>query len=249
MAISTWWRGRLEQIVYVTAALPVALRGPSMAPNPASRDILRAYRKRYWRPQSLREAGELLFGIVLTPLLVPLAAVWFTARNGPAIRKREGKAVVGQFAEQMRLYVSAGILAPWYYIFSLHRDGARRAPTFLQRCETKRGIYPMLLRDAVSPLRDKGAFAERCAAAGVRAIACELVVQDETADAGKLPDCDLFVKPVTGRGGRGAERWDRIAERRWTNGDVELGDRELVGELARQGRALMVQKRCRPHPS
>lgn len=249
MAGSPWLRARLEQIVYVVAGLPIAIRGPATAPGPAGRVIIEAYRRRFWRLVDVRDAVELGIGIVLAPIAVPLAALWYTMRNGPTIRRREGKGLATQLAEQMRLYASAGIVGPWYYIFSLHRDGARRAPTFLQRCETKRGIYALLRGNAVSPLADKNAFAEHCAAAGVRCIACELVVAGEGADAGKLPDCDLFVKPLTGRGGRGAERWDREALRRWTNGDKLLGDRELVAELAARGRPMIVQKRCRPHPS
>ena len=249
MAFSPWFRGRLEQIVYVAAGLPIAIRGPASAPVPAAKVIIHAYRRHFWHPGSVREAAELAMGIALAPILVPLSAIWFTLRNGPAIRRREGKGLATQLAEQMRLYASAGILAPWYYILSLHRDGARRAPTFLQRCETKRGVYALLRGKAVSPLADKSAFAERCAQAGVRCIACELLIDGEGADAGKLPDCDLFVKPLTGRGGRGAERWDREAPRRWTNGTKSLGDRELVVELATRGRPMIVQKRCRPHLS
>lgn len=248
MAFSPWVRGRLEQIVYVAAGLPIAVRGAVSAPSPEARTILEAYRRRYWHPATLREAVELGIGIALIPILVPLAALWFTLRNGPTIRRREGKGLAAQLAEQMRLYFSAGILGPWYYILSLHRDGARRAPTFLQRCETKRGIYALLSSNAVSPLGDKSAFAEGCAAAGVRCIPCELVVDGSGADAVRIPDCDLFVKPLTGRGGRGAERWDRAEPRRWTNGDKLLSDRELVEELATRGRPVIVQKRCRPHP-
>ena len=249
MAFSPWLRGRVEQIVYVVAGLPIAVHGPLSAPSPAARTILEAYRHRYWHPATMREAAELAIGIALLPVLVPLAALWFTLRNGPTIRRREGKGLGAQFAEQMRLYLSAGIVGPWYYILSLHRDGARRAPTYLQRCETKRGIYPLLSTRSVSPLGDKNAFAERCSSAGVRCIACELVVDGNEADAAELPDCDLFVKPLTGRGGRGAERWDREAPRRWTNGDKPLSDRELVEELATRGRPMIVQKRCRPHPA
>jgi hypothetical protein len=249
MAFSPWVRGRLEQIVYVVAGLPIAVRGSASAPSPAARTILEAYRRRYWHPATVREGAELAIGIVLAPVLVPLAASWFTLRNGAVIRRREGKGIAAQFAEQVRLYFSAGVLAPWYYILSLHRDGARRAPTFLQRCETKRGIYALVSTQAVSPLGDKNAFAERCSSAGVRCIACELVVDGNGADGSKLPDRDLFVKPLTGRGGRGAERWDRTAPRRWTNGDKLVSDQELVEELATRGRPMIVQKRCRPHPA
>jgi len=249
MAFSPWFRGRLEQIIYVVAGLPIAIHGQASAPNDASKAILDAYSRRYWHPVDARGWTELVIGLALMPVIVPLSSLWFTLKNGPTIQRREGKGLLAQLAEQMNLYASAGILAPWYYILSLHRDGARRAPTYLQRCETKRGIYALLRGEADSPLGDKSAFAARCAKAGVRCIAVELVVDGPGADAGKLPDCDLFVKPLTGRGGRGAERWDRIGPRRWTNGEKLLGDRELVDELGARGRPMIVQRRLNPHPA
>jgi hypothetical protein len=238
-----------ERMVYVIAGLPIALRAGSVPTNSAAQAIRQVFARRYWRPESLSEALELTTGLILAPLAVPLAALWFTARNGPIIRRREGKGLAAQFLEQLRLYASAGIVGPWYYILSLHRDGQRRAPTFLQRCETKRGIYALLKAESPSPLGDKKAFAERCAAIGVRCVACELVVDRGEPDPGALPDCDLFAKPLTGCGGRGAERWDRIAGRTWRNGKRILGDRALVTHLRSKGLPFVVQKRVRPHPA
>jgi hypothetical protein len=170
-------------------------------------------------------------------------------RNGPVIRRREGKGLATQLAEQFRFYGRAGIIGPWYYILSLHRDGARRAPTFLQRCETKRGVYALLKDDSPTPVGHKNAFAEHCAATGVRAVACELVIDGGDADPARLPDCDLFVKPLTGCGGKGAERWDRVGPRRWSNGSLVLGDSDFLNQLRSNGRALVVQRRIRPHPA
>jgi hypothetical protein len=237
----------LERMVYVIAGLPIAIHGPAIATTPAAREIRRAFARRYWRPASPGEAIELATGIILAPIAVPLAALWFTACNGPTIRGREGKSLAGQFVEQLRLYGRAGIVGPWYYILSLHRDGARRAPTFLQRCETKRGLYALLKTASQSPLGDKHAFAERCREAGVRCVVCELVIDSTGAKRTDLPDRDLFIKPLTGCGGKGAERWDRIAPKRWSDGDQVLGERELLQRLCSKGRPLIVQKRIRPH--
>ena len=128
-----------ERLIYVIAGLPIAIRGGSLPGSPAAQEIRRAFAHLYWHPKSVRDAIELSLGLLLAPLAVPLAALWFTARNGPSIRIREGKGLTKQFGEQLRLYCLAGIVGPWYYIFSLHRNGVQRAPTFLQRCETKRG--------------------------------------------------------------------------------------------------------------
>jgi hypothetical protein len=238
---------RLERTVYAAAGLPIAIHGASSAPSADARDIRRAFARRFWRPQSGWEVIELLAGIALVPLGVPLAALWYTIRNGPAIRRREGKGLAAQFVEQIRLYASAGIVGPWYYILSLHRDGPRRAPTFLQRCETKRGIYALLRDKTGSPLGQKQLFADRCAAAGVRCVACEMVVDTSPINAAGLPDCDLFVKPLVGSGGKGAERWDRTGPRAWSDGKLTLGDAALVDRLRAKGRPTIIQKRVRPH--
>jgi hypothetical protein len=238
----------LERTIYAVAGLPIAIGAAALPRGHPSQDIRRVFARQYWRPSNLRETGELVLAIMLAPIVVPLAAAWFTARNGRFIREREGKGLPAQFWEQLRLYLSAGIVSPWYYILSLHRDGQRRAPTFLQRCETKRGIYALLKDDNPSPLGQKRSFAERCEAAGVRCVACELPIDGDWADASSLPDCDLFVKPVTGCGGRGAERWDHIGPRSWSNGLMTLGDKDLVEHLRARSRPLIVQKRVRPHP-
>jgi hypothetical protein len=194
----------------------------------------------------------LIVGVVLAPLVVPLAALWFTARNGPVIRQREGKGIVRQLIDQFQLYVSAGILAPWYYILSLHRDGQRRAPTFLQRCETKWGVFLLLRSRDGSPLSDKVAFAKRCEANGVRCVPTAFYLDDSTAlDALALPDVDLFVKPARGRGGKGAQRWDRIGPSMWSNGQDRL-DASGLGERLRataKQLPLIGQQRVEPHPA
>jgi hypothetical protein len=239
----------LERTIYVIAGFPVAVRGVALAPTPHARIIRRAFARRYWHADSLSDAAALIAGLLLMPLAVPLAALWFMFRNGPVIRQREGKGLAAQLVEQLRLYGRSGIVGPWYYILSLHRDGVRRAPTFLQRCETKRGVYALLKDEAPTPVGNKSAFAERCAAAGVRAVACELVIDGGDAEPARLPDCDLFVKPLTGCGGTGAERWDQVGPREWSNGSLTLRDSELLKKLRSSGRALVVQRRIRPHPA
>jgi hypothetical protein len=241
----------LERTIYVVAGLPIALRARSDGEEAACRDVRRGFAQRYWRPQRFLEWVELVIGITLAPLFVPLAALWFTGRNGPVIRAREGKGIARQFAEQLEFYFSAGILAPWYYIFSLHRDGVRRAPTFLQRCETKWGVFLLLRNRDGSPLSDKVAFAERCAAHGVRCVPTAIYLDGRSkADCSALPDGDLFVKPARGRGGKGAERWDRVAPRVWANGGDTLNDARLIERLIARAVEvpLLVQRRVKPHP-
>lgn len=248
MAIGRRIGAGLESVVYVIAGLPIALRGAAIAPTPHAAIIRRAFARRYWRPDSFTDALGLALGLLLSPLAVPAAALWYTARNGPPIRRREGRGVVAQFVDQLGLYASAGVLAPWYYIFSLYRDGARRAPTFLQRCETKRGIYGLLRAEVSTPLGNKRLFAERCAAAGVRCVASEMVVDGSETRPAMLPDCDLFVKPLKASGGSGAERWDRVGPRSWSNEGRVLDGDQLLAHLRSKNRPYIVQRRIRPHP-
>jgi hypothetical protein len=49
-------------------------------------------------------------------------------------------------------------------------------------------------------------------------------------------------------GGSGAERWDRIGPRRWSDGQRIVKDTELLDHLKSKGRPYIVQRRIRPHP-
>ena len=81
----------LERTIYVIAGLPIALHGVSIAPTPHARIIRRAFADRYWHPKSFSDTAALLTGLPLVPLAVPLAALWFTMRNGPAVRWRAAR--------------------------------------------------------------------------------------------------------------------------------------------------------------
>lgn len=238
-------RQSAERLVYRIAGLPVALRGTNQP------DALRSvFARHYWRPASAGEWGELVAAIVLTPIAVPAAALWFTGRNGEVIRRRSGKAISAQLIEQLKLYLSDGVLGPWYYIFSLHDDGERRAPTFIQRFETKTCYFRLLKERKGSPLNDKSRFAAYCAANGIRCV--QTLMSLDGADPGRpLPDEDLFVKPTAGRGGRGAERWDRDGPSMFTGPAGErISPEDLLKRLVDRSRdtPLIIQQRMRPHP-
>ena len=236
-------RQSAERLIYRVAGLPVAIR--------RARDPLHAaFAHRYWHPQSASEWAELAAAILLWPFALVLASAWFTARNGSIVRRRTGKSSLTQFREQLGLYFSDGILPPWYYIFSLHDDGARRAPTYIQRFETKTCYFRVLKRRKGSPLTDKTRFAAHCAKYGIRCV--ETLMTIDGADPGvPLPDRDLFVKPQGGRGGRGAERWDRVAPATFASpAGEQLSADELLARLIERSRErpLIVQPRMRPHP-
>lgn len=240
-----------ERLVYRAAGLPVALGVLLGTYGSPRNDTLRsAFAKRYWHPESASEWAELLGGVVLWPLGLLLASAWFTFRNGSVTRRRYGKRLPAQIGEQLRFYFSAGVLAPWYYIFSLHDDGAKRADTFLQRFETKTCYFRLLKPRKGTPLNDKRRFAEYCAEQGIRTVETLLILDGK--DPGRpLPGRDIFVKPITGRGGRGAERWDYIGSSTFSGpAGEQLSGGELLSRLVIRSkqRPLIVQPRMAPHP-
>jgi hypothetical protein len=243
---------RAERLVYRIAGLPVALSGlllGSSSGDPAD-PLQAAFVWRYWHPIGAGEWSELLGGLIAWPVALVVGSLWFTIRNGRRIRQRSGKTIHAQFLDQLRLYFSDGVLAPWYYIFSLYEDGGReRARGYLQRFETKPCLFLLLKRRRGSPLTDKKRFAEYCATRGVRCVE-NLMHFDGRSPPRGLPERNLFVKPTKGRGGKGAERWDKVGRGIFSapNGEHCTGD-ELLATLVERSRRepLVVQPRLEPH--
>lgn len=253
MASSISIAERGERLVYRIAGLPVAVSALWLASHGVEADppaIDSVFAARYWHPIGPGEWLELGLGLVAWPFALLAGSLWFTMRNGRVIKRRTGTGVGAQFADQLRLYFSAGVLAPWYYVFSLHEDGSHaRARSFLQRFETKPCVFVLLKTRKGSPLNDKALFAEHCAAHRIRCV--ETIAQlDGKAPDAILPDCDLFVKRIKGRGGRGAERWDRVAPDEYSGPNRRLlNGRELLDDLVGRSRdrPLVVQPRLQPH--
>ena len=246
---------RGERLVYRIAGLPVALSGLwllSQGTDGADLQSLdAAFASRYWRPEGVGEVLELAAAVVAWPVALVAGSLWYTARNSAAVRRRVGKGAARQIADQLRLYFSTGVLAPWYYIFSLDEDGeAERARSFLQRFQTKTCLFVLLKPEKGSPLNDKARFAQHCVDHGIRTVDVIMHLEGSIPGAA-LPDRDLFVKWSRGRGGRGAERWDRVAPFVYSGpgGRILSGD-ELLKRLVRRSRdrALVVQPRLHPHP-
>ncbi|MEO8454990.1 MAG: sugar-transfer associated ATP-grasp domain-containing protein [Sphingomicrobium sp.] len=240
-----------ERFVYRIAGLPVAVWAIFAGSDSESTDPLQtAFVWRYWHPDDLGEWSQLLSAVIAWPIAILLASAWYTWRNGGIIRRRHGKGRSLQFLEQLRLYFSVGVLAPWYYVFSLHDDGASRAPTFIQRFETKRYYFPLLKPQKGTPLNDKGRFADYCNEHGIRCVETLMCLQGEDPHRA-LPERDLFVKPTKGRGGRGTERWDHVGPSRFTgpNGK-QLDGGDLLARLVRRSRRepLIIQPRLNAHP-
>ncbi len=149
------------------------------------------------------------------PVLNLVLIVWLTWLNGRAVKGRTGKGLLHQMREQALVAARYHILSPWYYIFDLHDDSHRqRAYEYIQRFETKSGIYRLFKRylrtGGKNTLNNKEKFAEYCRAHGVRTVPVLAIAKAGrlSFDTGsQLPDTDLFVKPITGNGGTGADWW------------------------------------------
>jgi hypothetical protein len=226
---------RAERLVYRVGGLPVALGALLFGESPGVAGALRAaYAASYWNPDDFKDLAELVSAGFIWPVGLLATALWFTWKNGAIIRERYGKSRVAQVLEEFGAYFSAGVLPPWYYAFELY-DGRSSPRSFLNRFETKKGYYKLLAgrRGSQSPLGDKFEFARRCGifqvpTVPILALAAEGEVTCFEPDG--LPPSDLFVKPVKGRGGRGAERWDHVGGGRYRGSGAGMLDRSAFLE-------------------
>lgn len=235
-----------ERILYRIAGLPVAFPGLFRGYDDPLRS---AFTKRYWHPQNFGELCELAAGIVLSPLILILSSTWYTLRNGTIVRRRYGRSILGQVDDQIRLYFSEGVLAPWYYIFELYKGGPRRPRSFLHRFETKLCYFSLLKSRKGSPLNDKQLFAAYCQERGLRCVPTDVLLRGE-ASAIRLRDRDVFVKKVIGRGGTGAERWDCVERGTFIDANhTRLSNQDLLARLVQRSRRtpLILQQRLQPH--
>jgi hypothetical protein len=188
-----------------------------------ARRIHRALARDAWLDLRLDERLGMLLGSLFVPLVMPLLVLLCTAYLGPAVKRGYGKGYLRQVADQIALIVTRCVPPPWYYMLELHEESnRRRALEYVYRFETKRCLYPFLRTyltssDTIDALSDKRAFAERCARSGVPAISVLGVhtggrYRSLDTGASGLPRRDLFLKPLQGNGGKGAERWRYAAD-------------------------------------
>ncbi|HSD10889.1 MAG TPA: hypothetical protein VLF14_07885, partial [Candidatus Binatia bacterium] len=178
------------------------------------------------------------------PAVVSIIAIC-TAIHGARVRRETGKGRIRQVREQLELWLRKGVLPLSYYAFELYQDGARGAALdYLYRCETKGagGAYALLRArfssaETTEALRDKASFAERCRERGVPAVPVLFAVERgritrfDTDEPG-LPRCDLFLKPLSGSGGRGAALCAYLGSGRYRSGSARVStESDLVRHL------------------
>ena len=248
-----------KQFIYQVAGLPIAVWG-TFAPTSPRPDLVirRAYAQRFWRPKHFADMITLALAVVFWPAAVLALGVAFIMKNGALVARQARRPVPIQFLDQIRLYLTAGVLPPWYYIFEFYRDPSKAyARDFIYRWESKSGVMALLKegrRQPISVVNDKVACAEHCELHGVPAVPVFAVFRNGRAEFRAPADAlksDLFVKPVEGRGGRGAERWDWMETGRFQSPRGEtLSCRGLMGRLLRMSTVtpLLVQPRIGNDP-
>jgi hypothetical protein len=250
-------QNQVTKLIYRVAGLPIAVRALRHPPRHSPGKLVRsAYKARYWAPHSPGDLFDLLLGLILSPIILVGTMAWFTVRNGGTIRDRTNRSILAQLADQIWLYVKAGVLPPWYYIYELHRHPVKReARSFIQRCECKNGIPSLLknMKPPASQLNDKVMFARWCKVHRIPTVPVLAVVHDEGVEGLRSLDelaVDLFVKPVTGKGGRGVQRWDHLGHGRHRSSDGrEFDTIGMLFSIAASSRARrLIQPRLRNHP-
>jgi len=245
-------------VTYQIAGLPIAVRGARRGRTP-ERVIRRAYARGYWRPRDWSERSQLALALILWPFVLIGLQLAFTVKNGGEVARKFGRPVHRQLFDQLHLYFAAGVLPPWYYIFELHRlPDSANARDYFYRWESKAGVLGLLKEGPLAPtseLNDKAEFARQCRDHQIRTAPVLAIIRDGRAEISASIDdfdTDLFVKPVTGRGGKGAQRWDLSVPGRYRAADGETFMREdLLLRLAAKSLVtpMLVQQRLENHPA
>jgi hypothetical protein len=194
------------------------------------------------------------FWYACVPVRVAVKTLW----HGPTIRRRTGKGLTRQAAEQLALAYRGSIPPKGYYQFRFHEPDRRsRAGDYLLRSETKNSLYRFLRPEAATGrglLSDKLAFESVCRSAHLRTVPVLLEAREgalHPVSAPALPAGDLIVKPRRGRGGRKVACWYYGVDGRYRSSDgVSLDGEGLAQHLRQQssGQSYLVQPRLVNHP-
>lgn len=195
---------------------------------------------------------------VLWYACVPARVAVNTGWHGPAIRRRTGKGLTRQVAEQLLLAHRGSIPPKSYYQLRLYEPHRRsRAGDYLLRSETKNSLYRFLRPEPAAGrglLSDKLVFERVCRSARLRTVPVLLEAREgalHPMSARALPACDLIVKPRRGRGGRKVAGWYYGEEGRYRSSEgASLDGEGLARHLREQSRrhSYLVQPCLVNHP-
>ncbi|QSB15237.1 hypothetical protein JQS43_02405 [Natronosporangium hydrolyticum] len=192
----------------------------------------------------------------ISDVLIQGLRVW--RRHSGRIRREAGVPRGRQLRELLWTAVRLPSVPDNYYTFELFRPEQRaRADAFLHRHETKGALYELLAGapdvEQAAPLNDKVAFAAHATAAQLPVVPTLAVVGGgaEPGPEQPLPATDLFIKPLAGKGGRGAQRWRYQPDADAFSRDGQVVPRSsLLSSLAGVATAtpLLVQPCLTSHP-
>jgi len=191
--------------------------GLADARTPAGR-VHRLCNEELWPAGDVVHSARNLATIAIWPAVALSRALRATRRHGKRVQRLTGKSRLRQFLEQLFIAIGYRITPYYYYTFELYRRDQRNgAGQYLTRAETKgvayRLLYPFPTEEyEPAPLKDKMEFARYCRASGIRHAPVLMLFENGSrvmaADlVDRLPEADLFVKPVLGKGGVGSELW------------------------------------------
>ena len=212
-----------------------------------------------WPPGDVISGARNLLLIALWPLVASIRAMKEVKRRGDTLMRVTGKSSWQQFVEQVGLAIRYRIPPAYYYRYDLYRPEQQQfAAHYLMRYETKEIAYRLLYpvetdTYAPPPLKDKLGFARHCQMHGLRHVPTLALFEDGhriDSDEETLPAVDLFIKPVRGKGGSGAERWHSLGHMHYRNtkGD-ELDNRALFARIQMLSRSepFLVQPALHNH--
>lgn len=246
--------------------LPPPIRRPGFwfGPRQADHPVTAALQEeRAWRFQDHARLPDrlLMLGVViLWPFIAATLATQQVYRLGARVRREAGIGRLRQWAGQMQIALRWLMWPQHYYMFELYRPGQlAKAQAYLLRAQTKEGAYPLFKNKTMSgypdhPFKDKAAFATLCQQRQL-AVAPTLLAGEADGrvtwpeGVTDLPAADLFLKPRTGQGGRGAERW-RFRDGAWHRGDRHLDQTGMIAycrDLSRR-HPMLVQPCLVNHP-
>jgi hypothetical protein len=230
-----------------TATAPAALRIHHICNNAV------------WRSLSLAQRIGAAWLAAVWPLTATAISLPWLRRNAAAVTAMTGRSAIRQFREIVALAVRHNIPPKYYYMFEFYLDGRlEQAGNYMMRYETKQIAYRLLRPKQETsglPIKNKIAFAGYCRDHGLPALPLVAAFDHGARIAdlgdGSLPEGDLFVKRVFGKGGVGAERWNWIGNGlyRSTRGAELTGSAllERVAALSQSKGSYLVQPAVHNH--
>ncbi len=235
----------------------LAKRGPTPADA-----IHHAYAKYVWQMHGWRALPAVALYSLVWPLAFAHLSWKLTRRLGAKVKAASGKSLPRQVLEQFWVALCYSISPKKYYVFELFRpDRFRNAGSYIARYEFKGGLHNLLESRIENPTRrilnDKAAFFSHCGTHGVFTPPTFLIVRRGGSVEpllpfdGILPKCDLFPKPLRGRGGRGCERWVYRPDGRYVDQQgAELDAAALLDHIRTlaRGEDYIIQESMAGHP-